>query len=191
MTWWRKTRALDLLILVSMLTALLLVVPVSALTATPSPGGATLALAAMTALALPAFLGWAISRGDVELERRAVRPIWAGDLGLVLALVLVVVAMEVVLDAAGLAPAGLVAARAALTYTGMMLAAASFVGWRNAAIVPAIYFTIVLVIGGGSDVEHPAAWAWIAAPPSDPLAIGAAAAMFLVGVIAYVWSARG
>src|SRR4051794_39470510 len=131
MTWWRNARAINLLLLISILTVLLLVFPVSALTATPSPGGATLALAAMAALALPASLGWAISRGDEELERRAVRPVAAADLGLVVALVLGVAAIEVVLQATGLAAAGLVAARAAFTYTGMMLVAASFAGWRN------------------------------------------------------------
>lgn len=191
MTWWRKAHAIELLILLSILTVLLLVLPVSALSATPSPGGATLALAALTALALPAAIGWAISRGDPELERRSVRPTAAGDLGLVLALVGGVVAIEVVLHAAGLAPAGLVAARATMTYAGLMLAAASFQGWRSAAIAPAVYFTLVLVIGGGSDVEHPAAWAWIGAPQSDPIAMGAAVATLSFGVIAYLrWALR-
>ena len=191
MRWWRKARAIRLLVLVSMLTVLLLVFPVSALTATPSPGGATLALAAMAALALPVSLGWAISRGDGELERRAVRPVASADLGLVLAFVVGVAAMEVVLQAAGLAAAGLVAARAALTYTGMMLAAASFGGWRNAAIVPAVYFTLVLVIGGGSDVENPAVWAWIGAPDTNSAAMAAAAATFLIGVTANArWALR-
>jgi hypothetical protein len=186
MRWWRKTRAIDLLILVSILTILLLVLPISALTATPSPGGATLALAAMTALALPVSLGWAISRGDAELEHRAARPVASRDLGLVLALVVGVVTIEVVLHEAGLAYAGIVAARAAVTYTGMMLVAMPAVGWRNAAIVPAIYLTLVLVVGGGSDVENPAGWAWIAAMDTDSPAMGAAVATFLIGLIAHL-----
>lgn len=190
MRWWRKTRAVDLMVLVAILTILLLVLPMSALTATPSPGGATLALAAMTALALPVSLGWAISRGDAELEHRAARPVGSRDLGLVLALVLGVVAIEVVLDEAGVAHAGIVAARAAVTYTGMMLAAAPAVGWRNAAIVPAVYLTLVLVVGGGSDVENPAGWAWIAARYTDSPAMGAAVGCFVIGVIAHLRSRR-
>ena len=182
MRWWRKARAIRLLILVSMLTVLLLTFSFSALTATPSPGGATLALAALAALALPVSLGWAISRGDRELEQRAVRPIAWADLGLILTLVLGVAATEVVLYAAGITPPGLVAARAVLTYTGMMLAAASFTGWRSAAIVPVVYFTVVLVIGGGSDVENPAPWAWIGAPDASSVAMTAAVATFLIGV---------
>ncbi len=191
MRWWLNARAIKLLLLVSILTVLLLVLPVSALTATPSPGGATLALAAMAALALPASIGWALSRGDEGLERRAIRPTAAADLGLVLALVVGVVTLEGVLCAAGLAAAGLVAARAALTYTGMMLISASFGGWGSAAIVPAIYFTFVLVVGGGSDVDNPAAWAWIGAPGTNAAAMAAAAGTFLIGVIARArWALR-
>lgn len=189
MTLWRKARALHLLLLIAILTVLLLVLPVSALTATPSPSGATLALAAMAALGLPASLAWALSRGDERLERRAVRRVAFADLGLVLGLVVGVAALEVVLGAAGLAPAGLVAARAVLTYTGMILAAASFGEWRNAAIAPAIYFTFVLVVGGGSDVENPAAWAWIGAPATDAAAMAAAGATLLLGVITNVRAA--
>ena len=96
-----------------------------------------------------------------------------------------VVLVAVVLHWAGLAQAGLVAARATLTYLGFLLLTVPFVGWRLAPVAPALFLLAVAAFGRGEDIAHPAPWAWLAAEGTDPVSWMLTAAVLLVGVAAY------
>jgi len=186
MNYWLKVRAIPTIALAAATTILALVLPFSALTATPSPGGATVALALVFALAMPVLQGWGVSRGDRTIERRSVRPVAILDLGLILAFTLLVTVAEMTLRAHGESPSGLVAARATVTYAGLLLASATLFGWRNAWSGPVVYFLAVVVGGRGSDIGHPAFWAWIAAAEDDALSWAVSIAVIWVGVVLYV-----
>jgi len=129
-----------------------------------------------------------MARSDRLLETASTRPIAVLDISLVLGAGLGVAAADVVLHAAGIAPAGSIAARASVTFIGFILASVPFIGWRHASTVPAIYFVAVVVAGRGADVAHPAPWAWIASPDSDDWAMIAAAATLLIGTAIYLRS---
>lgn len=190
MRYWRQARAVRLVVFVGIATVLALLAPFSNLTATPSPGGATIGLAAVLALALPVVTGWGISRGDERMEQRSVRPVALLDLGLVLSVGLGLAAMEIALRGLGIAPAGLIAARAAVTYVGLLVVSAPLVGWGQASMVPVAYLGAVLIGGRGTDVDHPTFWAWIAAVEDDPLSWIAALAMLCMGIIVFLWRGR-
>lgn len=164
----------------------LLAWPGSSLAATPSPTGATMMAGAFLAIAVPAAVGWGCARGDSRLEGTGVRGVRWADLSLAVLATAVVSLMAVVLHAAGMADAGLVTARAALTYLGFLLLAVAWAGWRLAPIAPALFLLAVAVLGRGEDIEHPARWAWIAADGADPISWALAAIVVAAGVIAYV-----
>lgn len=167
MRLWLQIRGAPIVLATMAVTVAALALPASALAATPSPAGATLAAACLLALAVPVAVGWGCARGDAQLESVGVRPIRAFDFLLAVLAVGATSAAALAMQQAGLAPAGAIAGRAALTYLGFMLLASPLAGWRVATIVPAIYFLAVAVIGGGEDIYHPARWAWIAADGGD------------------------
>lgn len=169
MTLWLRVRALPILIGVAAATIVVLLLPWSGVTATPSPAGASVAAASMLALALPVTLAWANSRGDIRLEAVSTRPIKAFDFTIACAVIAATAIAATILFVAQVAPTGLVAARALLVYLGLVLAAVPFGGWRLAAVAPTVYLTAVVVMGRGEDVAHPAVWAWIAAGGADTL----------------------
>jgi hypothetical protein len=70
-------------------------------------------------------------------------PVGQPDLALAGLASAVVVLVAVVLHWAGLAQAGLVAARATLTYLGFLLLTVPFVGWRLAPVAPALFLLAV------------------------------------------------
>jgi hypothetical protein len=119
------------------------------------------------------------------MERWSVRPIVTLDFALIVGAGTLLAAIEATLWWAGLAPAGLLAARATLTYFGLLLAAMPAVGAANASIAPATYVIAVVVVGRGSDVDHPAPWAWVAAIDGEPLALIAAVGTFALGALLY------
>ncbi len=190
MKYWRKARLLGALLFGAMATIVALLLPITVLTATPSPGGATVGLATVLALAVPVIAGWSISRGDCAMEQRSVRPVAMLDLGLVLIAAITVATGAAALRAADLSPVGLIAARATVTYTGLMLAAVGFVGWANASMAPVVYFVAVVIAGRGSDVEHPAIWAWIAAREDATFSLAAALVTLATGIIVFLRTAR-
>lgn len=146
----------------------LLALPGSAITATPSPAGATLAASALVALAVPVAVGWGCARGDPQLEGVSVRPVRVFDFLLTVLAVSTTSLAALAMHQVGLAPAGAVAARALLVFLGALLAAQPLTGWPIATIVPAIYLVAVAVAGRGEDISHPAPWAWIAADSGEP-----------------------
>lgn len=180
MSLWLRARAAWALTLGFAASVSVIVLPISGLTVTPSPAGATLALAVLVALIEPIALGWALTRGDQSAERISPRPIWLWDLLLVLAfgggLALVALGLRIL----GVAPAGGIAARATTTFLGFLLIAHAIGGWRTASLAPVVLFVAVVVAGGGEDITHPAPWAWIAASEDD---VGASAlAMIVLGL---------
>jgi len=84
------------------------------------------------------------------------------------------------------AVAGVVAARAALTYLGFLLLAVPFVGWRLAPVAPALFLLAVAAFGRGEDILHPARWAWLAADGADPVSWTLTAVVLVVGIVAYI-----
>jgi hypothetical protein len=191
MKYWRKAREVRCVVFAGMATVLALLLPFTVLTATPSPGGATVGLAAVLALAIPVMTGWGISRGDRAMEQRSVRPVAMLDLGLVLTAGIAVAAIEVTVRASGVSPAGLIAARATVTYIGLLLAAVPLVGWGNASMAPVAYFVAVVIAGRGSDADHPALWAWIAGGEDDAFSLIAALATLGAGIVVYLVRGRG
>jgi hypothetical protein len=167
LTSYVRARAVRALVLVSVALLAALVLPFTELRATPSPAGATLALAVLIALAEPIVLGWAMSRGDHGAERVSPRAIWFFDLMLVLGFGLGVILVALGLRLIGIAPAGGIAARALATFLGAMLIAHTLGGWRMASVAPVVVFIAVVIAGRGVDIDHPAPWAWIAAPEGD------------------------
>lgn len=184
MRLWLRARSVPVLLAIAAASLLFLLLPGSAIRATPSPGGATLMAAAFVSLALPVALGWACDRGSSALDAVALRPIILLDLALACASTALVSAVAHALSLAGLAQAGDVAARNVLLYLGLLIGGASFLGWRQAALLPVIYVVAVAILGRGPDVDHPAWWAWAAAGSSDPGSWGAAWLVLASGFIA-------
>jgi hypothetical protein len=164
----------------------LLAWPGSSLSATPSPTGATMMAGAFLAIAVPAVVGWGCARGDSRLEFTGVRGIVWADLGLAVVASAVVVLVALVLHWLGLAQAGLVAARATLTYLGFLLLAVPFVGWRLAPVAPALFLLAVAAFGRGEDVLHPARWAWLAADGADPVSWTITTVVLVAGTAIYI-----
>ena len=186
MTLWLKARAAPVVIASAAVSLVMLALPFTALSATPSPAGATVALAVLLALVVPVVLGWGMTRTDRLLETASTRPIVLLDFALALSVGGGVAVADVVLRLVGPAPTGLIAGRAAATFVGLLLVAVAAVGWRTASTVPVIYLVTVLVVGGGSDSAHPAAWAWIASPETDGGAIALAVLTLIFGSGAYL-----
>jgi hypothetical protein len=137
-------------------------------------------------LIVPVVAAWGCGRGDQLLEWVSVRRIRIDDLLLVTGAVGAICVLAVALSTAGLAPAGRVAARSAIVFLGLSLAAQPIGGWRLSAVAPATYLLAVAIVGRGEDVNHPAAWAWVAAPDSEPSTWVLTAAVLLVGTILYL-----
>lgn len=170
MTLWLRARAVWALVLGAVASLAVTVLPISGLTVTPSPAGATLALAVLVGLLEPIALGWAMNRGDQRAEFISPRRIWLWDLLLVLGFGCGVAMAELGLRLSGLAPAGGIAARATATFLGLMLMSQPIAGWRTASVAPVIAFVAVVIVGRGEDIAHPAPWAWIAASEDDVVA---------------------
>ena len=168
----------------------LLAWPGSSMGATPSPTGATMMAGAFLAIAVPAVVGWGCARGDGRLESTGVRPIKWADLAITVLATGVVALVAVLLHAIGMADAGLVAARAVVSYLGFLLLAAAFAGWRLAPVAPALFLLAVAVFGRGEDIEHPARWAFIAARGDEPLSWLLTTIVLVVGVAAYLMVPR-
>ncbi|MEW5991247.1 MAG: hypothetical protein AB1736_07895 [Chloroflexota bacterium] len=167
MVLWFRVRRIDLLLAAIALGALLLVTPLAALRAMPSPAGANVAAACMIALLVPMALSGSCSRSDDRVEAVAVRPTRALDFLLVISAIVASCAVSTLQELIGLTSVGVVAARATLAYGGLLLVAQSLSGWRVAAVLPATYLLAVAIAGRGPDVTHPAWWAWIAAGTGD------------------------
>ena len=186
MTLYLRVRGASVIAAVVAAVVALLAWPGSSLAATPSPTGATMMAGAFLAIAVPAVIGWGCARGDSRLEGTGVRGIARADLALAGLASAVVVLVAVVLHWAGLAQAGLVAARATLTYLGFLLLAVPFVGWRLAPVAPALFLLAVAAFGRGEDILHPARWAWLAADGADPVSWTLTAVVLVVGIVAYI-----
>ena len=186
MSLWLRVRGARTILGAIVLTLVGLALPGSAVAATPSPAGATLAAACFLALAVPVAVGWGCARGDPQLESVSGRPIHLFDLMLAALAVGITCIAALVMRRADLALAGFIAARAVLVYLGFMLLAYPLAGWRVATIVPAIYLLAVAVIGGGEDINHPAWWAWIAADGGDRTSWVVTIALLGAGIVAYL-----
>lgn len=186
MSLWLKARAVPTIGLTAVGSLVALLLPFSTLTATPSPGGATIGLAVLLALAMPVVLGWGMARSDRDLEVLSTRPVALLDFALVLAAGVGVAAIDVLLRATLATPTGLIAGRAAATYVGLLLCAVPVVGWRNASTLPLTYFVAVAIAGRGTDAAHPAMWAWIASPEEEPMAMTAALLALIAGAATYL-----
>jgi hypothetical protein len=185
LTLWARVRGLAATLSAIGLTLVLLCLPISAAAASPSPAGASIAAAAILALAIPVTVGWGCSRGDARLEGVSTRPIRAFDLVLALAAVGIAFLAAAAAHSAGLAPAGLVGARALLVYLGLMLLFQPFTGWRLAFLAPTVYLVAVVVMGRGSDISHPARWAWIASHTADGWSWALTLGVLAIGLAAY------
>jgi hypothetical protein len=183
---WFRVRGLSVQVGLLAATTLALLSPPATLTATPSPAGAMVAGACALALALPVGIGWGCGRGDGLLEAVGVRPIRLLDLALALGAAGAASIIAGLLVLSGLAPVGLVAVRAMLVYTGILLLTQPVVGWRIATLAPALYLLAVAVLGRGEDIFHPAAWAWIAADMRDATSWTLTAVVLCVGLAAYL-----
>lgn len=183
MTLWLRARAVLALVPAAVVSLAVIVLPISETRATPSPAGATLALAIPIALIQPIALGWAMTRGDQRAERISPRRIWLWDFLLVLGFGVCVALVALAFRLTGLAPAGAIAARAMATFLGVMLFAQSIGGWRTASLAPVALFVAIVIAGRGEDINHPAPWAWIAASEDD---VGAAVLSVIVLAIGSV-----
>ena len=185
MSLWLRVRGAWMILFVSLATAAALALPASAISTTPSPAGATMAAACFLALAVPIVVGWGCARGDAQLESVSVRRVRTLDLMLAVAAIGGTATIAFAMHAFGMAPAGIVAARALLVYGGCMLLA-SPLGWRTATIAPAAYLLAVIVVGRGDDMFHPAPWAWIAADGTSRASWLLTAAVVGMGTAAYL-----
>ncbi|MEX2136988.1 MAG: hypothetical protein WEB29_08600 [Chloroflexota bacterium] len=186
MSLWLQVRGAPVIGLAMVLTLVGLALPASAASATPSPVGATVAAACFLALAVPVAVGWGCGRGDGQLETVGSRPVRWLDLMLAGLAVGLTASGAYLMQRTGLAPAGAIAARDLLVFLGLLLLAYPFVGWRVAAVIPAVYLLAVAVAGGGEDVFHPARWAWIAADGADRASWLLTGSVLLGGLLAYV-----
>jgi hypothetical protein len=144
--------------------------------------GATVALGLVLALIVPLTGAWACSRGNAELEQVAVRNVAGLDLALVLGGIAGTAAATAAIEAAGASQTGLEVSRAILTFGGLLLVEWWRGGWDTAAVPPALYFLAVAVAGRGEDIDHPAAWAWIAADGGDLPAWVAGTSVLAIGL---------
>ncbi len=190
MSLYLRVRGARVIASVVAVVVALLAWPGSSMGATPSPTGATMMAGAFLAIAVPAVVGWGCARGDGRLESTGVRPIKWADLAITLVATGVVALVAVLLHAVGMADAGLVAARAVLTYLGFLLLAAAFAGWRLAPVAPALFLLAVAVFGRGEDIEHPARWAFIAARGDDSASWLLTGIVLVVGMAAYLVATR-
>ena len=190
MSLYLRVRGVPVIAAVMAVVVALLAWPGSSMGATPSPTGATMMAGAFLAIAVPAVVGWGCARGEGLLESTGVRPIARGDLAIAVLATAVVALVAVLLHAAGMANAGVVAARATLTYLGFLLLGAAFAGWRLAPVVPALFLLSVAVFGRGEDIAHPARWAWIAAEGADSVSWALTALVVVAGVLAYLTVSR-
>lgn len=186
MKLWLRVRGARTIVGTIALTLIGLALPGSAIAATPSPAGATLAAACFFALAVPVAVGWGCARGDSQLESVSVRPIQALDLLLVALAVGITSVVALAMQQAALALAGSIAARNVLAYLGIMLLAYPLVGWRVATIVPSVYVLTVAIAGRGEDILHPAWWAWIAADGGDRTSWVVTITLLGAGICAYL-----
>jgi hypothetical protein len=185
---WFRARGGLVILAVTVLTLVLLALPVSALAATPSPAGATLAAACFLALVVPVAVGWGCNRGDAQLESVGVRPVRLLDFALAICAVGGTAAVGLTMQQVGVAPTGAVAARAELVYLGLLLFASPLAGWRMATIVPTVYLLAVVVVGRGEDIIHPAPWAWIAAESGNPRSWWLSLTVLVAGIGAYIFT---
>lgn len=190
MSLYLQVRGASVIAAVVAVVVALLAWPGSSMAATPSPTGATMMAGAFLAIAVPAVVGWGCARGDVRLEATGVRAISSFDLALAILATAVVALVAVVLHAVGMADAGVVAARAALTYLGFLLLAVPFVGWRLAPVAPALFLLAVAAFGRGEDVLHPARWAWLAADGADPVSWALTTVVLVAGTAIYIAAPR-
>lgn len=186
MRLWLRARGARQTTAISLGSIAVLTLPVAGMTATPSPGGATIALAVLVALLPVVALGWAMSRGRSHLDEVSPRPIWALDIAGVLLVLGVVILGDLGLRVGGLAAAGAIAARAVATFGGLMLGGVPVTRWSHAAVLPTLYFLSVVVAGRGADAMHPAPWAWIAAAEDDAPAAAVSLAILLAGPTVHV-----
>ena len=186
MSLYLRVRGATVIAAVVAAVVALLAWPGSSLSATPSPTGATMMAGVFLAIAVPAVLGWGCARGDGRLEATGVRGIAWADLALAVVASAVVVLVAIGLHWAGLAQAGLIVARATLTYLGFLLVAVPFVGWRLAPVAPALFLLAVAAFGRGEDIVHAAGWAWIAADGADPVSWTLTAVVLVGGIAIYV-----
>lgn len=189
MTYWAKVHGLWVICAAIILTELALVTPISVASGVPSPAGANLAAACVIALAVPISVGWGCERGNGSLEAGGVRALRGLDFALAVLAVGAMVGIAVLLERIGLAPAGLITARAGLVYVGLLLLL-SPLGWRLATFAPALYLLAVAVVGRGEDINHPAPWAWIAAPPDSQASWVLSAGVVALGVASYLLTPR-
>lgn len=185
MIFYLKTRAVPVVASAVAATLALLCWPGSALAADVSPMGASAALAVMFALVVPTTVSWACSRSDPLLERCGVRPIAVLDCGLVLLASLGTAAILIGMTQFGLAVEGARAARALIVFTGLVLIAEPVLDWSSATLAPATYLALVLAAGRGSDIQHPAPWAFVAAAASDSTAWAVSVGLLVIGIAAY------
>ena len=186
MSLWLRVRGGSIIGVSMALTLVGLALPASAATATPSPVGATVAAACFLVLAVPVAVGWGCGRGDPQLEAVGSQPVRWLDLLLATLAVGLTAGGAYLLQQIEVAPAGAIAARDLLVYLGLLLLAYPFVGWQVAAVIPAVYLLAVAVAGEGEDIYHPAAWAWVAADPSDRASWLLTAGVLGLGLLAYV-----
>jgi hypothetical protein len=155
-TWWLTAHAVPRIGFVVVAALAILVLPPGGASATPSPAGATLAVACFVALVSPVVAAWGCSRGDARLEAVASRPIVAMNLALMLIRVGAFAIGALALAGLGVAGSGRIAGRDALTYAGLALVVQPWAGWRNASIAPVVYLLAVAILGRGADIAHPA-----------------------------------
>lgn len=148
-----------------------------------------MAAACFLALAVPIAVGWGCARGDAQLESVSVRRVRTLDLLLAVAAIGGTATIAFAMHEFGVAPAGLVAARALLVYGGFLLLA-SPLGWRTATLAPAVYLLAVIVVGRGEDIFHPAPWAWIAADQASRVSWLLTAAVVGMGTGTYLIGPR-
>lgn len=185
MSIWARVRLLWAVAVAVVVSVALLMTPVAAVQAMPSPAGASVAAACLIALAVPVVAAAGCARSDPRIEAVAVRPVRALDFSLVAVAIVSASAASALVNAVGLAPVGLAAARACLTYAGLLLFGRSLADWRVAPLLPTAYLALVAVVGGGEDIIHPAWWAWIAADPSDAASWFLTVAMLAAGTATY------
>lgn len=190
---YRKVRRVNLVALSVVGSVLLLQVPASAISIRVSPIGAPLMTALFIALGLPIALGYGLSSGLPTQESVAARRIRRYDAALVTASVcgfLVLGALGALVsagfNAADVGDTYLIATRALMTYLGWLLVARLIVGWRTAAVVPALYLLSVGVFGFAEETTA-AGWAWIGLPAADGWAWECTLVLLALGAALWAW----
>lgn len=191
---YRKVRRVNLIALSVVGSALLLQVPVSAISIRMSPIGAPLMIALFIALGLPSALGFGLSSGLPAHESVAARRIRRFDAVLVTTSVCAFLVLGAIgalvsagINSSDVGATYLIATRALMTYLGWLLVARWIVGWRTASIAPALYLLAVGVFGF-ADETAAAGWAWIGLPANDGWAW--ACTWILLGLGTTLWALR-